>query len=171
MAEPETVYTESPKGLGETTRQDTDQKLDRQSSQQEEEQVERVPVDCGYSNKLAGAPLGPSNFGAGGTSDLRLLRRAIRERWPLGDELREQLPQWLDKIVGDSELVVRGRVGAAKVIVEMDKLNLDSEKHDASGGVQRVDLTSGGKPLGGDLKGLSDQELEQRLRALEGDEG
>lgn len=155
--EPETIYDETPKGLGET-------KVDRQST----EDVERVPKDCGYSNKLAGAPLGPMNFGAGGTSDLRLLRRAIRERWPLTDEQRAKLPLWLVEIVGDDELDVRGRVGAAKVIVEMDKLNMMQEQHDQGGQRVNVDVTSGGKPLGADLKGMSTEQLEERVRALEG---
>lgn len=134
----------------------------------DQQSTERVPSDCGYSNKLAGAPLGPHNLGAGGTSDLRLLRRAIRERWPLTEEQRDKLPKWLVQIVSDEELDVRGRVGAAKVLVEMDKLNIQQEQIDAGGARVNIDLTSGGKPVVGDLSRLSAEELEARIRALEG---
>lgn len=139
-----------------------------QASQQE---GQYIPKDVG--NRLAGAPLGPANFGAGGTSDLRLLRRAARNGWDIPDELKRSVPGWLGQIVGDEELDVRGRVGAAKVLVDMDRANLEREKYEETGGVNRVDVTSGGKPLGQpDLSTLTDADLErliaEKARALPG---
>lgn len=152
--EPETVYNDRPNGLGE--------KVDRQSKE-----VEHIPFDVG--NRLAGAPIGPAQFGAGGTSDLRLLRRAVRERWAIAEELRSSLPRWLGEIVSDDELDVRGRVGAAKVLVDMDKLNMDQEQVDAGGARVNVDITTGGKPLLPEaVKAMTPEQIEERIRALEG---
>jgi hypothetical protein len=86
----------------------------------------------------------------------------------LTEEQRDKLPKWLVQIVSDEELDVRGRVGAAKVLVEMDKLNIQQEQIDAGGARVNIDLTSGGKPVVGDLSRLSAEELEARIRALEG---
>ncbi len=158
--EPETIYASQ---LGKTKAEQLGE-----TNKCGDENVEYIPRDCGYGNKLGGAPLGPSNLGAGGTSDLRLLRRAIRERWPLTDEQREKLPLWLVKIVGDEDLDVRGRVGAAKVIVEMDKLNMAQEQADAGGAKVNIDVTSGGKPLQAtEYAKLSTEQLEELLKQRE----
>ena len=51
-----------------------------------------------------------------------LVRRAIKERWPIPDHLRAKLPEILANI---AELSPdhRARVAAVKTIIEADKLN------------------------------------------------
>lgn len=74
---------------------------------------------------------------------LHLVRRAIRERWPIPD--RDKLMRRLADIVlkSDSDRAV---VAAAKAILVADLQNQEQEKRD--GGIpDRVDVTSGGKPL------------------------
>jgi len=99
---------------------------------------------------------------------LKLLQRAVRERWPIPEAERAKLPRWLLEIVADPDLDVRGRVGAAKVIAELDKLNMAQEQADAGGAQVRLDVTSGGKPLGQPhLSTLSDDDLERLIAEKE----
>jgi hypothetical protein len=59
--------------------------------------------------------------------DVRTIGRAIRERWPIPAAIRKDIPEMLGAIVAGSE-DERAKVAAAKVLVMMDKLNLDNEK-------------------------------------------
>jgi hypothetical protein len=82
--------------------------------------------------------------------------------------MKESVPDWLEKIVGDDDLDPRARVGAAKVLVEMDKANQTREQAEQTGGVTRLDITSGGKPLGQpDLSKLTDAEIERLIAERE----
>lgn len=67
--------------------------------------------------------------------DLRLIRRAIRQRWGVNDSTLETLPDTMDAMAKDVTIDARARVGAAKVIIEMVKQNNEEipEEPSASG--------------------------------------
>lgn len=56
-------------------------------------------------------------------SDVRLYGQALRERWPISDDKRAKLIEILFQVAGDGTGDPRARVSAAKVLVDMDKLN------------------------------------------------
>lgn len=62
-----------------------------------------------------------------GKANMRLIRRAIKNRWPIPEELRAKVVEQMGLIVemGDSD---RDKVAAAKVLVAADSLNLKSEE-------------------------------------------
>lgn len=60
--------------------------------------------------------------------DLRLLRRAIRNKWAIRDAAFQALPDAMLKIALDGEIDARSRVNAAKAIVSMHGQNCDDEK-------------------------------------------
>jgi hypothetical protein len=62
-------------------------------------------------------------------SDVRLVARAVRQRWPIPDQVRARLVKNLALIVQESE-DERAVVAAAKVLVAADVLNLEQEKRD-----------------------------------------
>lgn len=61
--------------------------------------------------------------------ELVLAGRAIRQRWPITDNLRELLTMQMEQVllVSDHE---RNRIAAAKVLLEADKINMEQEKRD-----------------------------------------
>ncbi len=77
-------------------------------------------------------------------SDLALYRRAVRDRWPIDPEKRPAIAEQMTKLVeargaegiadaGDDDSWAvdnRTRVAAAKVLIEMDRLNMEQEKRD-----------------------------------------
>jgi hypothetical protein len=71
-------------------------------------------------------------------SDLALYRKAVRERWPIDPAKRPAIVEEMVRLVeapgadeGEpSEVDHRTRVAAAKVLLEMDRLNLEQEKRD-----------------------------------------
>ena len=135
-------------------------------TKQADSQSELIPRETG--NKLGGIPYGPLDLGSGGVRDLGLLRRAAREGWKVTAGMKESVPDWLNKIVGNEDLDTRARVNAAKVLMEMEKHNAEQDRHEETGGVNRLDITSGGKPLGGpNLSNLSDEELERLIAERE----
>ena len=62
--------------------------------------------------------------------DVALLAKAIRERWPIPAANRTKLQDYLMQILAEGKNE-RARVSAAKVIVDTDWLNLESEKFEA----------------------------------------
>jgi hypothetical protein len=119
------------------------------------------------AGKIQDIPVGPQELGYGGTADIRLAARAAKERWPIPASVRENVAKWMAD-VAENARDRRARVNAVKVLAELDKLNMEQEKVERGGDVQRVDITSGGKPLVPDAKALSDAELAERIKALEG---
>ena len=56
-------------------------------------------------------------------SDIAMYGRAVRERWPISNAKRAQLINILFEVAESTESDTRARVSAAKVLVDMDKLN------------------------------------------------
>src|SRR4051794_34036988 len=61
-----------------------------------------------------------------GTRDIRLVERALRERWPIPKALRGPLIDRLAKIVQDPEASPREATSAAKAILTASRLNLET---------------------------------------------
>ena len=103
-------------------------------------------------------------------SDIDLVRCAVARhaRFPIPERIRARAAEWLEEVASSKRYDGRARVNAVKALADLERLNMESEQLAQNGGVQRVDITSGGKPLGADLKSLSDEELRQRLAAAEG---
>src|SRR3954454_24852638 len=69
--------------------------------------------------------------GLGGTNgrgirDVRLVERALRERWPIPKALRGPLIDRLARIVQDPEASPREATSAAKAILTASRLNLET---------------------------------------------
>lgn len=60
--------------------------------------------------------------------DTRLMERALRERWPIPQELRERIVLNLIAIVANKNLSPRERTSAAKALLHADQLNVEQEK-------------------------------------------
>ncbi len=60
--------------------------------------------------------------------DTRLMERALRERWPIPQELRERIVLNLIAIVANKSLSPRERTSAAKALLHADQLNVEQEK-------------------------------------------
>jgi hypothetical protein len=56
----------------------------------------------------------------------RLLERALKERWPIALEMREQVVSTLANVMGDPGASPREKVAAARALVSAGKANLDS---------------------------------------------
>jgi hypothetical protein len=57
-----------------------------------------------------------------------MLLRALRERWHIPEEVRKFLPEWMAAVVTDERLSYRERTAAAKILLEIDRLNLEAEE-------------------------------------------
>lgn len=62
--------------------------------------------------------------------DLRLMRRAIRNDWPMNEAVRRDVVEALHEFVTDSTNSVRDRVGAAKGLMSADTMNIKRESMD-----------------------------------------
>ncbi len=64
------------------------------------------------------------------TSDTRLVEKAIRQRWEIPEELRQELPAMLRGVVlfGESE---RNRIAAARALLTADSINQEQERWEA----------------------------------------
>lgn len=56
-------------------------------------------------------------------SDLNMARRAIRNRWPMTAETREKIRAEAMRLMAESDSD-RAKLGAMKVLLEMDRLNI-----------------------------------------------
>lgn len=66
-------------------------------------------------------PVSPGN-------DLRLVGRAIKNRWAIPPEIREKLHEELVGVLKNPDAKDNNKARAAEVLLKMDKLNLDDEK-------------------------------------------
>ena len=157
--EPETIYNETPKGLGETGQQGPPTGREDTHHNNSDEVTNRG------EGRLA--HLGQDEYRT--KSDIDLLRNAINRhaRFPIPDHIRADAAVWLAEVASSKRYDGRARVNAVKALADLDRLNMEEELRAAGGARVNLDITSGGKPIG-DLKGLSTEELEQRLKALEG---
>jgi hypothetical protein len=96
-----------------------------------------------------------------------LLRRAIRERWPIKPEYREGIANRMVAIAIDSKSGARASISAARVLVAADKLNLDEELKATP---DQIEVTHSGtvdiRGAIGELLGNQDYVEFQRQRAL-----
>lgn len=60
--------------------------------------------------------------------DLKLVRRAIRERWAVPERARQGIMNVAAKIAADQESKYRDRLMAIRCLLEADRVNLDFEK-------------------------------------------
>ena len=60
-------------------------------------------------------------------SDLKLIERSIRQRWPIPDSSREDIVLEMLRIVGNDAAGERAKIMAAKTLVAMDTLNQKDE--------------------------------------------
>lgn len=60
-------------------------------------------------------------------SDMLMVRKAARERWPIKPETRAKLAGILDDLASNEGKPDRTRIAAAKALVDMDRLNLQDE--------------------------------------------
>ena len=67
-------------------------------------------------------------LGGGARSDARMVERAIREKWPITDEIRQLATQQMAITVGRSESE-RARVAAARVLAQFDRVNVQRESN------------------------------------------
>lgn len=61
--------------------------------------------------------------------DARMIQRAILNRWPINEEIRQKIVSQMSAIASHGESD-RDRIGAARVLVSADSLNLQGEKLD-----------------------------------------
>ena len=63
------------------------------------------------------------------SQDLRLVQRAIRNKWKIPDSVFDGLPTLIAQIAGDDGRSDRDRINAAKLLVSMNGQNNDGEKN------------------------------------------
>lgn len=97
---------------------------------------------------------GKTRGGSGGACDpppsvreVRLLARALRERWEIGDEAREAIMKRLTGAVQDPRTRLRAVTAVTKTLAALSRVNLAS-----------IDVA---------LRARSQEELEERIAALE----
>lgn len=64
-----------------------------------------------------------------GKYNMALVRRAIKNNWPLSPEIRQLVVSQMALVVGKSE-DERNKIGAAKVLVAADNVNAKREESD-----------------------------------------
>lgn len=117
--------------------------------------------------------------GSGGDSpppltarDTRMVERALRQRWPIPEGLRERLPAELAKVIESRRASHRNKIAAARALLEADKLNLEQERRDQGGDTLNVNVSGSVRHEHHDLSQLSVEELRALesllLRALPG---
>jgi hypothetical protein len=89
------------------------------------------------------------NLAAGRCADTRMVLRALQQRWPILDEIRKFLPEWMAKVVKNENLSYRKRTTAAKILLEIEKFDLAGEElkstWTSSGASSRIGLAELGK--------------------------
>lgn len=63
-------------------------------------------------------------------ADLRLIGRAIKERWPIEEAKRKPLIDELLSIAMNTDNEVKERILAARAVIEADKVNMTQEERD-----------------------------------------
>jgi hypothetical protein len=89
--------------------------------------------------------------------EMRLARRAMKQRWPISDQLRKDIVTRLRAVIRAPECE-RSLVHAAKALLDADKLNMEQEKRD-QGIADRIDITSGGQPITKVILGTDDDDV------------
>ena len=64
-------------------------------------------------------------------SDMRLIAKAAKQRWPIPDEYKKGIVARMVQIAVDGQQSPRDSIGAARALVAMEGQNIDQEKIDA----------------------------------------
>jgi hypothetical protein len=102
-----------------------------------------MPTPLPRPDELAETPppvAAPGPAPAAPRADAALAARAVRERWPIPEDRRREIADRLSRIAADPDKSDRTAIAAAKVLRDLDGLNLDAEKH-AAGDTLNVNVT------------------------------
>jgi hypothetical protein len=69
---------------------------------------------------------------------VRLVAQAWRERWPVKQEQRDAEVKWLCDLVADPETPTRLMLAAARLLIDMDALNVELEREELKNGSGEV---------------------------------
>lgn len=77
------------------------------------------------------------------TSDIAVVRRAIRDDWPISPAMRQLIANQMALIVGRGESDTRSKVAAARVLVAADSVNAKREAMDinAERGISQTNVS------------------------------
>lgn len=155
--EPETVYSEDlgKAKLGETNN-GVSQNVDQQSTPSNPDQSRGCGLFGTDEKRVKG--------------DIDMIRSAVARhaRFPIPDHIRRDAATWLAEVASSKRYDGRARVNAVKALADLDRLNMEEELRAAGGARVNIDVTSGGKPIIPDVKQLTEEQLKERIRALEG---
>lgn len=93
--------------------------------------------------------------------DFRLVRTAIRMRWPVSDVVRRRVIAEALAILRNPLTSARSKLSASRLLLDTDKVNLEQERRDELGTAADVHTlhVSGGL----DLKAMTDDQLQQLI--------
>ncbi len=95
-------------------------------------------------------------------ADVRMMGQAIRNRWPIREEMRAKVMDTLTFIALDPiNCGFRESVAAAKALLDADRLNMEEEVRQHKG-PEVIELGDGRKKL--DFSKMSDEELDAFLQ-------
>ena len=107
-----------------------------------------------------------------GKGNMALVRRAVRNRWPVGSKLKRAVVRQMAKIATSGEVSERDRIAASKVLVAADALNARREQAEAPqppGGGVTVNVGVAVQNVTADLLNDPDYIAYQRRRARDAD--
>jgi hypothetical protein len=96
--------------------------------------------------------------GVDGIRTTRLLERAVRERWPIPEHLRQAIIDRQVEIATDPKYDAREATSAAKTVIAADRIN-QQEEQGPKAGAQHLHLHQHDD-------GLGEEERERRLLSL-----
>lgn len=83
-----------------------------------------APEPAGGLGGSVGAQIDPRTPGR----DIRLIQRAVRQRWNINEQAFTALPNTLLKLALDPKMNDRARVGASRALIAMHGQNLDEDR-------------------------------------------
>ena len=111
------------------------------------------------------SPFGPDGLTT--RSELQLVSRCIKGRWPITDHTRRRLAERLAEVVDDEAYGVREMLVAARTLILADAQNLEQEKRDDKI-PDRIDVTTNGEKLPGAVFTLTAADLAATRDLLRG---
>lgn len=88
--------------------------------------------------------------------DMGLYHKAIKQRWPVRDETKLKIVQLAETTLDNQEAALKDKMSAARMVVNIDRLNMEDER-----------LHTPNVNINVNVKALSNDELEQRIRDIE----
>ena len=92
-----------------------------------------------------------------GSRDTRLVALALKQRWPISDEVRKLLVHRMTQTLAKSESE-RNRIAAAKVILAVDGLNMQAEQGQSADATNLDELTMSPEEIDADLATASGEQ-------------